>query len=319
VDPKYGGPEYETLAAFGSNCGVDDLTAISYANQVCQQYGLDTISAGATVAFGMECFEKGILTSKDTNGLELRFGNADAMVKVTQLIALREGVGNLLADGVKKASEKLGLEAEKLALHVKGLEFPMHEPRLKKALGLGYAVSPTGADHCHNIHDTGLDEKTWKDMKSLGILERVPPDDFGPAKVRLFKYYTTWRNVHNCLVTCQFPPWSIAQLVELVNAVTGWNTTAFELSQVGERALNMTRAFNTREGFTANDDWLPDRMFHPQNVGPLSKTAVNAEQLLQARRTYYGMMGWNPETGVPTRERLEELDIGWAAAQAGIQ
>jgi aldehyde:ferredoxin oxidoreductase len=241
------------------------------------------------------------------------------MVKATQLIAHREGVGNLLADGVKKAGEKLGPEAEKLAVHVKGLEFPMHEPRLKKALGLGYAVSPTGADHCHNMHDTGLDDKAWKDMRSLGVLERVPPEDFGPAKVRLFKYYTTWRNVHNCLVTCQLPPWSIEQLVELVNAITGWNTTAFELSQVGERALNMTRAFNTREGFTANDDRLPDRMFHRQNVGPLSKTIVNAEQLLQAKRTYYGMMGWNPETGVPTRQRLEELDIGWVAAQAGIQ
>lgn len=194
----------------------------------------------------------------------------------------------------------------------------MHEPRLKRALGLGYATSPTGADHVHNIHDTMFDEKMLKDMKSLGVFELVPIEDFGPAKVRVFRYFSTWRHLVNCLVLCIFPPWDYEQKVELVKAVTGWNTTAFELWKVGDRALNMTRAFNFREGFTAKDDWLPDRFFHPHNVGALSKTAVNPEQLRNARRIYYRMNGWNEETGAPTREKLEELDIGWVADKARI-
>jgi aldehyde:ferredoxin oxidoreductase len=318
VEPKYGGPEYETLAAFGSDCGIDDLTAICKANELCQRYTLDTISTGATVAFAMECFEKGILTEKDTEGIELNFGNANAMLEVVRLIARREGIGNLLGEGVRRAAEKLGPEAEKFAVHVKGLEVPMHDPRLKKGLGLGYATSPTGADHSHNLHDTGFDERSLADMKSLGILDPVPANDFGPAKVRLFKYYSIWRGLNNCLELCNFPPWSCEQKVELVKAVTGWNTTAFELSKVGERALNMTRAFNFREGFTVKDDWLPDRFFHPHNVGALSKTAVNSDELREARRIYYRMMQWGEDTGAPTRETLEELDIGWVANKAGI-
>jgi len=318
VDPAFGGPEYETLASLGSDCGIDDLPAICKGHELCQRYGLDTISVGGTIAFAMECFENGILTKKDTGGMELKFGNADAMLKTIELITKREGIGDLLAEGVKKAAEKLGPKAERFAIHVKGLEVPMHEPRLKRALGLGYATSPTGADHVHNIHDTMFDEKMLKDMKSLGVFELVPIEDFGPAKVRVFRYFSTWRHLVNCLVLCIFPPWDYEQKVDLVKAVTGWNTTAFELWKVGDRALNMTRAFNFREGFTAKDDWLPDRFFHPHNVGALSKTAVNPEQLRNARRIYYRMNGWNEETGAPTREKLEELDIGWVADKAGI-
>jgi aldehyde:ferredoxin oxidoreductase len=318
VDPIFGGPEYETLASLGSDCGIDDLPAICKGHELCQRYGLDTISAGATIAFAMECFENGIITRKDTGGIELKFGNADAMLQLLDLIARREGIGNLLAEGVKKAAEKLGPKAEKFAIHVKGLEVPMHEPRLKRALGLGYATSPTGADHVHNIHDTMFDENMLKDLRGLGVLELVPIEDFGPAKVRVFRYFSTWRHLHNCLVLCIFPPWNYEQKVELVKAVAGWNTTAFELWKVGDRALNMTRAFNFREGFTVKDDWLPDRFFHPHNVGALSRTAVDPEQFRRARRTYYMMNGWNEETGAPTREKLEELDVGWVAEKAGI-
>jgi aldehyde:ferredoxin oxidoreductase len=318
VDPIFGGPEYETLASLGSDCGIDDLPAICKGHELCQRYGLDTISVGATIAFAMECYENGIITKKDTGGIELKFGNVDAMLQLLDLIARREGIGDLLAEGVKKAAEKLGARAEKFAIHVKGLEAPMHEPRLKRALGLGYATSPTGADHVHNIHDTMFDENLLKDMRSLGVLELVPIEDFGPAKIRVFRYFTAWRHLHNCLVLCIFPPWNYEQKVELVKAVTGWNTTAFELWKVGDRALNMTRAFNFREGFTVKDDWLPDRFFHPHDVGALSKTAVDPEQFRRARRTYYVMNGWNEETGAPTREKLEELDVGWVAEKAGI-
>jgi len=319
VDPKFGGPEYETLASLGSDCGIDDLAAVCKGNELCQRYGLDTISVGATIAFAMECFEKEILTKKDTGGMELNFGDSNAMLQTIGMIARREGIGDLLAEGVKRAGETLGPDAEKLAVHVKGLEVPMHEPRLKRALGLGYATSPTGADHVHNIHDTALDDNMLRDMKSMGVLDPVPVEDFGPAKVRLFRYFSTLRHLFNCMVLCIFPPWSYEQKVELVNAVTGWNTTAFELWKVGDRALNMTRAYNFREGFTAKDDWLPDRFFHSHNVGALSKTAVDPEQLRNARRIYYVMSGWDEETGAPSRVKLEELDVGWVADAAGIE
>lgn len=312
VDPAYGGPEYETLAALGSNCGVDDLEAICKANELCQRYSLDTISTGVTIGFAMECFEKGLLSEENTGGLDLTFGNAEAMVKMVEMIGERKGIGNLLAEGVKKAAERISNGAEEFAIHVKGEEVPMHEPRLKMGLGLGYAVSPTGADHVHNIHDTLFASEIPEQYKSLGILEPVPVEDLGPKKIRLFKYVTAWRSLDNCLVMCRFPPWSVQQKVDIVRAVTGWNTTAFELMKVSERAINLARIFNIREGFTEEGDWLPPRFFQPKTSGTLSSTAVDPEKLRKAKTTYYDMMGWSKK-GVPTRAKLEELDIAWTA------
>ena len=156
VDPSYGGPEYETLAALGSNCGIDNLKAICKANELCQKYSLDTISTGGAISFAMECFEKGLITKDQTNGLDLSFGNAESMLKLVVMIGERKGIGNLLAEGVKRAAEKISIKAKEYAIHVKNQEVPMHDPRLKRGLGLGYAVSPTGADHVHNVHDTAL-------------------------------------------------------------------------------------------------------------------------------------------------------------------
>ncbi len=153
TDPAYGGPEYETLGSFGSLCEVSDLSAISYANQLCNAYGVDTISAGVAVAFTMECFEKGILTKEQLVGLEPRFGSAEAMVKLVEMIAKREGFGDLLAEGVMKASQQIGHGSEKYAMHSKGKELPMHEPRGKTGLALAYALSPSGADHMQAAHD----------------------------------------------------------------------------------------------------------------------------------------------------------------------
>ncbi len=234
------------------------------------------------------------------------------MVKMVEMIGERKGIGDLLAEGVKRAAESISKRAEELAVHVKGQEVPMHEPRLKRGLGLGYAVSPTGADHIHNIHDTFLAPKIPRRYKSLGVLEAVPVEDFGPRKVRLFTYVMTWRSLDNCLVLCLFPPWSVQKKVDIVRSVTGWNTTAFELMKVSERAINLARIFNIREGFTEKDDWLPTRFFHPKTSGALSSTAVDSEKLGKAKTLYYDMMGWN-EQGVPTRTKLEELDIAWAA------
>lgn len=319
VDPAYGGPEYESIAALGSCCGITDMKYVVKANEICNAYGMDTISAGAAVAFAMECFENGILTKKDTGGLDLRFGNSEAMLKLVEMIGKREGLGDILAEGVKRASEKIGKGSEKFAMHVKGKEIPMHEPRWKTGVGLGYAVSPHGADHVQMEHDTCFEEKGFflDQLKPIGILEPVGTFDLGPRKARLFTYLQHWWSLGNCLDLCLFTTapvraWTIPHVVEMVNAVTGWDTTTWELMKVGERATTMARAFNVREGFTKDDDWLPERFFQPLEGGPLKGKKISKEEYRQAIATYYLMMGWD-ETGVPTREKLEELDVGWVA------
>ena len=310
VERRYGGPEYETLAALGSDCGVSDLAAVCKANELCQRYGLDTIGAGATIAFAMECYESGIITPEMTGGIDLRFGNADAMLQVLEKIGEREGIGDLLAEGTMRAAEGLGEGAEEYAIHVKGQELPMHEPRLKKALGLGYSVSPTGADHCHNIHDTMLARGVGR-LNPFGILEPVPVESLGPEKVRVYKYWTDMRILVNCLSICLFPPWGFTEYVDLVRAVTDWDVTIYELAKVAQRTLNLARIFNIREGLTSADDWLPPRFFKPQTSGALSETAVNPTELRRAIDTYYEMMGWNGG-GVPRPGTLHELGVGWA-------
>ncbi len=311
VDPAYGGPEYETLAALGSNCGVSNLKAICKANELCQRYSIDTISTGVSIGFAMECFERGLLTEEDTEGMDLNFGNAQSMVKLVEMIGERKGIGNLLAEGVKRAAECIQKGAEELAVHVKGQEVPMHDPRLKRGEALGYTISPTGADHVHNIHDTFLFPQLPKSYESLGVLEAVPIEDFGPKKIRLYKYVGEWRTLNNFLVMCLFPPWSVRQKVEIVRSVTGWNTTAFELMKVVERGNTLARIFNLSEGFTEKDDWLPPRFFQPKTSGALNKTSVDPQKLRKAKLTYYDMMGWT-EDGVPKQSTLEELDIAWA-------
>ncbi len=319
VDPTYGGPEYETIAALGSNCGVSDLAAIAKGNELCAAYGLDTISTGCAIALAMECYEKGLLTSKDTDGLELAFGNGSAMVEMVGRIARREGLGDRLAEGVKRAAERIGSGAEEYALHVKGQEIPMHEPRWKQGLGVGYALSSTGADHCHNLHDSiyTKENRALREIRALGILRPLPVDDLSPAKVRLYHYVSTWRLLLNSLGLCLFLPYDYHQVRDLVNAVTGWNTSLWELLKAGERGRVLARAFNAREGRTAEDDRLPRRFFSPlgTDTPALEGVAIEEERFKEALITYYRMAGWDPATGIPTRERLEELDIGWVAEE----
>ncbi|MEW6032599.1 MAG: aldehyde ferredoxin oxidoreductase family protein [Bacillota bacterium] len=310
VDPVYGGPEYETIGALGSTCGVADLAAVCKGNELCAAYGLDTISTGVAIAFAMECFEEGLLGKDDTGGLELRFGSGAAMVEMVGRIARREGLGDLLAEGVARAAARLGGRAPELAMHVKGQEVPMHEPRLKHGLGLGYAVSPTGADHCHNIHDT-LYTQSVTQLLPLGVLEPLPAQDLGPAKVRLFYYKSTWQHFLDSAVMCYFVPWDLGQVVDIVRAVTGWDTTLWELWKVGERAAVMARLFNLSRGLGAETDRLPDRFFRPFEDGPLAGVVFGREALERARKDYYAMAGWD-ESGVPTRAKLAELALDWA-------
>jgi aldehyde:ferredoxin oxidoreductase len=312
IDPAYGGPEYETLAALGSCCGVSDLAAICKGNELCAAYGLDTISTGVAIAFAMECYEAGLLDRKAAGGLDLRFGNAGAMVEMVGRIARREGLGDLLAEGVARAAARIGGRAAEYAMHVKGQEIPMHEPRLKHGLGLGYQVSPTGADHCHNLHDT-LYTKNVGSLMPLGILEPLPADDLSPAKVRMFFYKSSWQHFVDCAVLCYFVNWSIPQVVEIVQAVTGWNVSLWEMQKAGERAATLGRLFDLSRGIGAEADCLPDRFFEPLKSGPLAGKAVDRAALDRARRDYYAMAGWD-ERGVPTRAKLLELDLGWAVA-----
>ncbi|MFQ6042379.1 MAG: aldehyde ferredoxin oxidoreductase family protein [Candidatus Poribacteria bacterium] len=294
VDPAYGGPEYETLASLGSNCGVDNLAAVSKANELCNAYGLDTIGVGTIIAFAMDCFENGIITENDTDSIKLNFGNADAMVKLVEMIARRQGIGDLLAEGVKRAAEKIGKNASEFAMHIKGQEFPMHEPRYKPGMGLGYAVSPTGADHMQGLHDAGS-------------------TDVGVDKVRTFLYRQFWSSFRNCAGICVFLPYMRNQFPEIIQGITGWNVTDWDLMKVGERGLNMTRAFNVREGFTKADDIFPKRIHQAFTSGPLAGVGYGEDKLSEAVSLYYDMAGWDKETGIPQKGKLLELDIEWVA------
>ncbi|MFC2071256.1 aldehyde ferredoxin oxidoreductase family protein [Chloroflexota bacterium] len=315
VNPRYGGPEYETIAALGSDCGINDLKAIAMGNELCNAYGIDTISCGATIAFAMECFENGLLTKKDTGGIDLHFGNVSAMLQMIEQIALRRDFGDTLAEGVARASKKIGAGAEKFALHVKGQEIPMHEPRLKQGLGVGYSISPTGADHCHNMHDTAYVSisSALEDIAALGILEPIPADDLSGSKVKLLAYQANWIHFLNCAVCCYFVM-SLSRVgfertAQLVSSVTGWNTTVFEIMKVGERAVNLARIFNLKEGFTSKDDNMPERFFTPQTSGPL-QVALDSQAFQKAKEMYYEMMAW--PNGSPSPGKLGELGIDWA-------
>ena len=310
VDPLYGGPEYETLAALGSDCGIDNLEAVAKGNQQCSAYGLDTISTGASIAFAMECFENGILTDKDTDGMKLNFGNAEAMLQMVEMIARREGLGKVLADGVAKAASAFGKRAEEFAMHVKGQEIPMHEPRFKPGLGVGYTISPTGADHCHNIHDSAFTMRVGGALRALGVSEPLPCQELSSAKVRMLVYGSLWQHTLNCMVFCNFVPFTTAQMVELVTGITGWDTNVWELMKVGERCINMERAFNIREGKNKADDYLPKRFFNAFDSGPLKGVGIKEEELVKAIDTYYGMVGWDKE-GTPSLAKLQELGIEW--------
>ena len=320
VDPHYGGPEYETASTLGSYCGVSDLAAVSKANELCNKYSLDTISCGATIAWAMDCFEQGIITTEETDGIELKFGNAGAMVEMVRKIGEREGFGDLLAEGSLRAATKIGKGAEELVVASKGHEFPAHMPRVKRTLALIYAVNPYGADHQSHEHDPSYTPGSYDDgFAEIGLLD--PQEDItvlNREKVKL-SLYTQWTyNLDNALSLCQFvwgPAWQLYQvgeIVPLVQGVTGWNMSLWELMKVGERTVNLQRAFNAREGFTSKEDSLPAKVFQPLVGGPTEGQVVTHEEFERARAQYYAMAGWDEE-GRPTRGKLEELELDWVA------
>ena len=317
----YGGPEYESLGSLGPNCGVGNLQAIARANELCNAYMLDTISTGMTISFAMECFEHGLLTLEDTDGLDLRFGNVEAMTTLVEWIALRKGLGNLLAEGVMRAAEKIGGGAQRFAMHVKGQELAMHEARGKYNVGMGYAISEIGADHLVVTHDTMLtnsEGQPFKNALPLGITSAQPALSLNDEKMRQFYVLEKVTSLEKVIGYCFFGPAPrsfilMDEVVESVNAATDWNLTLADLLEIGERATNMARVFNTREGFTRKDDTLPERIFSPLENGPMQGQALPRAEFTSALTVLYGIKGWDPENGVPSRQRLESLALGWAA------
>jgi aldehyde:ferredoxin oxidoreductase len=317
----YGGPEYETIGAFGPDCGINDLQAIAKANELCNAYMLDSISTGATIAFAMECFEHGLIGLEDTDGVELRFGNPEAMLIMVERIAKRQGFGDLLAEGSLRAAEKIGGDAKYFAMQVKGQELAMHEPRGKYNVGMGYAISEIGADHLVVAHDPTLanpESFTFKSTRPLGITVAQPARVLNDEKMKHFYILEKWVSLEKVIGYCFFGPAPRSfilsdEVLTSVNAATGWNMTIEEALQIGERATNMARVFNMREGFSRKDDTLPERLFQGLENGPLAGNAIPRDEFERALTILYTLKGWDAETGRPTRERLEALSLGWAA------
>ena len=323
VDPIYGGPEYETLTFFGSMCGVGDLKLLARASADANMYGMDTISAGATIAWAMEARAKGLL---DDRGLGLEWGDGRAVLRAIEAIALRRGVGDLLAEGSLRAATTLGPAAVDLTVTVKGQELPAHMPQHKRSLGLIYAVNPFGADHQSSEHDSMLKSKPGslhqRRLAELGEFGNLDLRDLSDEKVR-FAYTTQcFYSALDSLGLCQFvwgPSWQLygpAETVELVRYGTGWDASMAELLRMGERRIHLLRAFNARERIGKSADVLPKKLFEPLGgKGPTAGVALTTGEFEHARDTYYRLAGCDPDTGYPTRAHLADLGLEWVAEQ----
>lgn len=292
------GPEYETMYSFGSECMVGDKYYIALAHQICEDYGMDTLSAGNTVAFAMECYENGLITKEDTGGIELKFGNGKAMCDFLRKIVNRENCGNIFADGTKIASDKLGENSSSYAMNVKGLEFAAWMPQRLRGIALTFATSNRGA--CHKRAPIGAELTGAIDMLAI------------EGKAQIVANIQDTINAFFTLITCRFIDFEVdtIKITEVLNAATGLTLTAEEFVKIGEKIWNLERIFNLNSGMSKKDDWLPDRCFEP------IKTSENGEELPILKREdleymlkdYYQVRGWD-ENGVPTDEKLEELGI----------
>jgi aldehyde:ferredoxin oxidoreductase len=245
----------------------------------------------------MECFEKGLLTAKDTEGLELKFGNADAEIETVKKIAYRKGLGNLLAEGVQKASEKIGNGSEKFAMHVKGMEIPGYDPRGAFGMALAYATSDRGA--CH--------QRAW--TVRAEIEGKLTPRYSTNGRAKFVKEAQDERALCFSLVLCDFAPLEVNHFVELLNKATGFGFTAEDYLKTGERIWNLTRLFNVREGITRKDDILPPRFIEePLPEGVAKGQVITKKTLDEMLDEYYALRGWD-KNGIPTKEKLKKLDL----------
>ena len=306
------GPEFETSYSYGGGTGVENIDAIIAADRLADELGLDTISSGVAIAFAMELYEKGILSKEDTGGLELNFGNHEAMITIIKQMAYREGIGDILADGTKAAAEKIGKGSDKYAMHVKGLELPGYDVRGAKAHGLNYATAYTGADH----------NRGYAFQEIFGIPIPYEVDRFAAeGKGKLTKWNQDVRTA-----TCDAPTmcaflldmavagFATQNTASLLEAVTGLRYSPEEIQKVGERINNLARAFNVREGFTRADDTLPERlMTEPLKAGASKGQLISKDDLKLMLDEYYTERGWDINTGVPTRGKLTELGLEYVA------
>lgn len=312
VDPLYGGPEYEILTGFGSNLMNNNLVAVAKANELCNKYGIDTLSTSGCIAFAMECYENGLIDKNDVDGLDLKWGNHEAIIKLTEKIGKREGFGRLLGEGVKRASAEIGKESEKFAIHVKGMEVPMHEPRGKPGVGLAYAISNRGACHLQTVHDDMFEiENVAPEIGLAKPVDRYSKDREKVKRVILGENYLA---VCDSALICMHLYWissyyTPSNLFEIIKAVTGMNVSYDELMKIGERTFNLVRMFNIREGITRKDDVLPERFSEPLPDGPTKGLSISKEELEKMLDNYYEYRKWNQETGIPTKEKLLELNL----------
>ena len=318
IESRYGGPEYESLCMLGPNCMVSDLNAISKANEIASSYGMDTISLGGVIGFVMECYEKGIVTKADLGGVEAKFGDGTALVKLAEMTAKREGFGDRMAEGTARLAKSLGPAAERICVTVKGKEFPAHMPTAKAAMAMIYAVNPFGPDHVSTGHDGDIAAPS-EPIKGFGLYDaETDPAAFTFDKVKFTAYSQRYVSAIDSFSVCQFcfHTWSIFNLEDLLDvadAATGWRYTMFELMLLGERRINMMKMFNVREGFTAEDDMLPQRLFEDPLVGEGvgAGRKIDKNTFLERRSEYYALNGWDPVTGIPGKVKLMELGLGW--------
>ena len=304
------GPEYETVNTFGAMCGVADLNAITMANYLCNEYGLDTISAGSTIAFAMECYEKGMLNKEISGGLEVKFGDEKLIVDLVPKIARREGIGDLLAEGTKRVSETLGQGSEHFAMHVKGLELPAYDPRAAKITGLGYVTANRGGDHITAY----VQGPTFIDTPFLIVEDSKIEDPLvaNPKEAKVVIDLENALTMFDCIGACKFMGILLPadDYVKLIATATGWDFGIDEFRKCGERIYNLMRAFCVREGITRKADILPKRLMEdPLPEGPAKGMTIDKDMLEMLKDAYYKIRGWDQETGKPTIEKLKELEL----------
>jgi len=301
---KGAGPEYEAIGMFGSNCLVDDLNIIFKAQDLCNKYGLDSISAGSLMSFCIEAYERGLIGTEDTGGLKMTWGNGDAIIKMLKKIAYREDIGKLLGEGIVKASEEIGGNSSEFAMHVKGLDVPAHDPRAKVSLALGYATSSRGACHVAGFTHNLEFAFSLPDLGYPKTLDRFETKGKAKMVADMQDLMSLFDSVHICKFTL-FAGMSVEPLLKSLNLVTGWDMTKEEFLKAGERIFNLKRLYNVREGISRKDDTLPARLLtHPRGGG----SGDNIPRLNEMLRDYYRVRGWD-EFGIPTKEKLLELEI----------
>lgn len=329
IKHEYGGPEYETIATFGSYCGISDLHAVTYANQLCNAYGVDTISCGATISWAMECFENGLLSLEETDGIDLSYGNADGMIAMLEKTLNRDGFGDVLANGSAKAADILGKGHEYL-LTVKGQELPAHMPHVKRSLGVIYATNPFGADHQSSEHDPVYSQRAYEKvygekLNQIGLNKPQSAKVLNEEKIEFALKTQYTYSAADTVSVCQFvygPSWQLygpQEMADLMRTTTGWDVTVDELQEVGRRRLNLMRALNAREGLKRDRDTLPKKLFRKALEGGRSDgIKIDDEEFEAGLQMYYQQAGWDTETAVPTRDTLTELGFAWAADDLGL-